>query len=289
MRFAAFCSLIWINRAAWRHLPQAAESDSAAICMTSYTALHSCKTSRRCRNKEGKMLQQRPLTPGSTELGAHKACACQCQRRAETWKFGIFSSWKQLPGKAFLSLFTSSLHCSPLLPTRHWGRSPVVTSATHLATWKAVSWSSPTTVTATVTPCGPMAPRPPWVRVRQQSLAPWQRRTPAHPPPLLSTSQTQRKRVSTLWEGGKCSRFSFPLQEGKWGYTESVWLSRGLKPALSRARDGCCQYRVIILLLTVTDSRCPARSGADVRAALPHYSPSPLMILSSRISWYLSL
>lgn len=175
----------------------------------------------------------------------------------------MFSSWKELPGKALLCLFTSSPHCSPLLPTQHWGRSPGITSAAHLATWKAVSWSSPTTVTATVTPRGAMAPRPPRLWVRQQSPAPWQRRTPTHPPALLSTSQNKRKRVSTLWEGGKCSRFSFPLKEGKWGYTESVWLSRGLTPTLSRAHDGCCQYWVIILLLMVTDSRCPAKSGKN--------------------------
>lgn len=42
-----------------------------------------------------------------------------------------------------------------------------------------------------------------------------------------------------------------------------MWQSRGLKPALSRAHDGCCHYGMVSLLLTVANSRCPAKRGKN--------------------------
>lgn len=57
--------------------------------------------------------------------------------------------------------------------------------------------------------------------------------------------------------------FLFSPEGRKTRLEGSVWQSRGPKPALSRAHDGCCQYGIVILLLTVANSRCPAKSGKN--------------------------
>ena len=82
-------------------------------------------------------------------------------------------------------------------------------------------------------------------------------------PAFLSASQALRKQSQPRGRVGNAQISVFLQRKAKEVTQRACGRARGLKPALSRAHDGCRQSGIMTLLLTVANSRRPAKSGKN--------------------------